>query len=63
MTSGRLPAMAGGKVDYIEAEVKLRQPWEILQVFTVMGICGLIWNNVKKSIEVVSAALGTGPKG
>lgn len=58
LTTGRLPAMSGSKVDYVHAEVKTRQPWEILQVFTILGIVGLISNNIRKSFETVSKILG-----
>ncbi|KAM5350874.1 hypothetical protein ACJZ2D_017157 [Fusarium nematophilum] len=42
LTTGRFPRMVGSKVDYIETEVKTRHPWEILQIFTVVGTVGLI---------------------
>ncbi|KAM0199406.1 hypothetical protein ACHAPI_003158 [Fusarium lateritium] len=50
LTTGRFPAMAGSKLDHIETEVKTRQPWEILQVFAVIGTVGLIWYNIQKSV-------------
>lgn len=49
LTTGRFPPMAGSKLDHIETEVKTRQPWEILQVFAVMGTVGLVWYNIQKS--------------
>ncbi|KAH7242257.1 acyltransferase-domain-containing protein [Fusarium tricinctum] len=49
LTTGRFPPMAGSKIDHIETEVKTRQPWEILQVFAVMGTVGLVWYNIQKS--------------
>jgi lysocardiolipin and lysophospholipid acyltransferase len=48
MTTGRFPAMAGGKVDFIETQVRTRHPWEILQVFSVVGTAALLWRNVMK---------------
>lgn len=57
MTTGRFPRMEGGKVDYIETEVKTRQPWEILQLFAVIGTVGLIWHNVKKTFATMTTAL------
>lgn len=55
MTTGRFPASAGSdKYDYIETQVRTRRPWEVLQIFAVVGLCGLIWNNVRKSFQVVS---------
>ncbi|KAM0354291.1 hypothetical protein ACHAPU_001335 [Fusarium lateritium] len=57
MTTGRFPRMADGKLDYVETEVKTRQPWEILQVFTVAGIAALIWYNIRKSFLTAKAAL------
>jgi lysocardiolipin and lysophospholipid acyltransferase len=54
MTTGRFPRMEGGKVDYIETEVKTRQPWEILQLFTVVGTAALIWHNIKKSFTTMT---------
>ncbi|CAH0038032.1 unnamed protein product [Clonostachys rhizophaga] len=54
MTNGRFPPMAGSEVDYIETLVKTRKPWEILEVFTVVGLVGLLWNNVRKVWAFVS---------
>ncbi|KAH7309514.1 acyltransferase-domain-containing protein [Stachybotrys elegans] len=48
LTTGRFPPMEG-KLDYVETIVRTRQPWEILQVFTVVGICSLIWHNLTKA--------------
>lgn len=58
LTKGRLPPMVNNKLPYIEAEVKTRYPWEILQVFTVVGIAGLIWNNVSKAIKAAGKLVG-----
>lgn len=54
MNEGRFPAMAGSKVDFVETSVNLRQPWEILQIFVVVGILGLAWKNVCKAYSFVS---------
>lgn len=54
LVAGRLPATAG----YVEAEVRTRYPWEILQVFTVVGIAGLVWHNVRKAIVVATRFVG-----
>lgn len=63
MLNGRFPALptptaeAAGKEsdakgEYIETEVKTRYPFEILQIFVVVGIVGLMWHNVAKAIRV-----------
>jgi lysocardiolipin and lysophospholipid acyltransferase len=54
LTTGRFPAMAESKIDYVETEVRPRHLWETLQIFTVVGICGLLWNNVRKAFQVFS---------
>ncbi|CAM1502708.1 Fc.00g074840.m01.CDS01 [Cosmosporella sp. VM-42] len=48
-TTGRFPEMPGSGVDFIETTIRTRGPLEILQIFSVMGIIGLVWRNVKKS--------------
>jgi len=58
MTTGRFPASVGTENKYIETEVRTRHNWEVLQIFAVVGICGLIWNNVRKSIQLVSKFVG-----
>lgn len=60
LTTGRFPAMAGGAADcdFVQTEVKTRHPWEILQVFTVVGLCGLVWNNVRKAWQVAAKLVG-----
>lgn len=58
LITGRLPAMPGGGVDFVEAEVRTRYPWEILQVFTVVGIAGLVWNNVRKACQAAAMLIG-----
>ncbi|KAF5025091.1 hypothetical protein F66182_2792 [Fusarium sp. NRRL 66182] len=55
MKTGRFPRMASGKVDYIETEVKTRQPWEIVQIFTVVGTAALIWHNINKTFSSVTS--------
>ena len=45
-STGRFPPCDFGKKEYIETEVRTKYPWEILQVFTVLGIVGLVWNTV-----------------
>lgn len=57
ITTGRFPAMAGSKTDFVETSVNLRHPWEILQLFTVVGIVGLAWNNVRKAWAFVSGLI------
>ena len=63
LTTGRFPAMAGAKVDFVTTSVKTRKPWEILQIFTVVGICGLIWNNIRKAWHIASSFLRIGGEG
>lgn len=58
LNKGRFPALAGAEVDYIETEVRTKYPWEILQVFSVLGICGLMWHNVRKLLHTLSAKFG-----
>ncbi|OAQ92571.1 1-acyl-sn-glycerol-3-phosphate acyltransferase 2 [Purpureocillium lilacinum] len=58
LTTGRFPPMAGAKAGFVETSVRTRQPWEILQVFTVVGICGLLWNNVRRLLHAASKGLG-----
>lgn len=49
MTKGRFPAMKGGEHDFIETAVKTRNPFEILQIFSIFGAAALIWHNIKKA--------------
>jgi lysocardiolipin and lysophospholipid acyltransferase len=44
LSTGRFPPCEFGKKEYIETEVRTRYPWELLQVFAVLGSVGLIWN-------------------
>ncbi|KYK57147.1 1-acylglycerol-3-phosphate acyltransferase [Drechmeria coniospora] len=54
LTTERFPAMAGAKQPFIETTVRTKYPWEILQVFTVVGICGLLWNSMRKLATAVA---------
>lgn len=54
MKEGRFPAMPNSATPYIETEVRTRSPFEILQVFAVVGITGLMWNNVQKLYAAVT---------
>ena len=44
VSTGRFPPCDFGKKDYIETEVRTKYPWEILQVFSVLGALGLVYN-------------------
>lgn len=57
MTTGRFPALAGAASEYIETGVRTRYPWEILQVFTVVGICGLVHHNILKAFQAARMLL------
>lgn len=54
LNTGRFPAMADGTTDYIETQVRTRYPWEILQVFSVLGIATLVWRNLRKFATTVT---------
>lgn len=58
VSTGRFPAMVDANVDHIETEIRTRQPWEILQVFSVIGTVALIWHNVKKGFNWASSFVG-----
>ncbi|PTB63468.1 acyltransferase-domain-containing protein [Trichoderma citrinoviride] len=58
LTTGRFPAMAGSKVDFIETKVRTKSPLEVLQVFTIVGITGLVWRNVQRFGGVVANRFG-----
>jgi hypothetical protein len=60
LTTGRFPATVGTKTPYIETAIRTRYPWEILQVFTVVGVCGLVWNNVRKLLSAAGGFVGLG---
>ncbi len=54
MTTGRFPPMAGAEIEYVSTSVRTKYPWEILQVFAVVGACGLAWSNVRKAFALAS---------
>ncbi|GAO18023.1 uncharacterized protein UV8b_00864 [Ustilaginoidea virens] len=58
LDKGRFPAMHGAEVEYVETEVRTRYPWEILQIFTVVGLCGLTWHNVRRLLHMAGAKMG-----
>ncbi|KAH6603196.1 acyltransferase [Trichoderma cornu-damae] len=58
LTTGRFPAMAGSEVDFIETAVRTKTPLEILQVFTIVGIAGLVWHNVQRFGGAVASRFG-----
>lgn len=58
LTTGRFPASTGVKWDYIETEVRTRKWWEVFQIFAVVGIFGLLWNNVRKAYGIASKLVG-----
>ncbi|KFA76548.1 hypothetical protein S40288_01556 [Stachybotrys chartarum IBT 40288] len=58
LTTGRFPASANSKLDYVHAFIKTRNPLEVLQVFTVVGIAGLFRNNVRKAWTLAGRLVG-----
>ncbi|KAH8909173.1 acyltransferase-domain-containing protein [Coniochaeta sp. PMI_546] len=47
VSTGRFPASPGeavtrGKEGFVETEVRTRYPWEFLQIYTVLGVVGLL---------------------
>lgn len=58
LTTGRFPAMPESSIEFVETEVRTRYPWEILQVFTVVGIVGMLWHNVQKLLSTVGMWVG-----
>lgn len=58
LTTGRFPAMVGSKVDFVETKVRTRNPLEILQLFTIVGIAGLVWRNVQRFGGAVANRFG-----
>ncbi|KAG8420234.1 hypothetical protein J3459_011282 [Metarhizium acridum] len=58
LREGRFPALTGGKTEYVETEVRTKHPWEILQIFTVVGTAGLLWHNVRKFLSTIAAKVG-----
>lgn len=59
METERFPPMAGAKVPYVITSVRLRSWYEILQVFSVVGILGLLWNNVCKAWIIAKTWFGS----
>lgn len=57
LNKGRFPPLSGTEIDYVETEVRTRYPWEILQIFSVVGICALLWHNVRRLLQMVSGKL------
>ena len=43
---------------YIEASVRTKYPWELLQIFIVPGICWLLYYNVRKVYSTLSTKMG-----
>ncbi|QPG93962.1 hypothetical protein C2857_003829 [Epichloe festucae Fl1] len=57
LNKGRFPPLSEAEVDYVETQVRTRYPWEILQIFSVVGICGLLWHNVRRLLQMVTGKL------
>ncbi|KAG5919667.1 hypothetical protein E4U42_006443 [Claviceps africana] len=57
LNKGRFPPSSGAGAGYVETEVRTRSPWEILQIFTIVGICGLVWHNARNLLRTVSSKL------
>ncbi|KAG9252992.1 acyltransferase-domain-containing protein [Emericellopsis atlantica] len=55
-TTGRFPPLQDGPTQFIETEVRTKYPWEIVNIFTVLGIVGLVTNSLKKLWAARSAA-------
>lgn len=61
MVKGRFPPLPSAKTEatedeskhdeYVETEVRPRYPFEVLQIFVVVAIVGLMWHNVAKVIR------------
>lgn len=56
LTTGRFPpspaeAVTSGHEGFLETEVRTRHWFEFLQVFVVVGILGLLWNNFSKFLH------------
>lgn len=58
LTTGRFPPSPDSETPYVETEVKTKSPFEILQVFSVVGIAALMWNNVRKLYAAVGKMFG-----
>lgn len=54
MKEGRFPPVTDSATPYVEIEVRTRSPFEIFQIFTVVGIAVLMWNNVQKLYTAVN---------
>ncbi|TWU77643.1 hypothetical protein ED733_008065 [Metarhizium rileyi] len=59
LNNGRFPALPGAKTKYVETDVRTRYPWEVLQIFSVVGIAALLWHNLQKAVSTISAKAGT----
>ena len=46
-------------VEYVQTAVRTRYPWEILQVFTIAGIVGLMFHSVSKAVHTVGSLVGS----
>lgn len=57
LTEGRFPPMPDSDTPYVETEVRARSPLEFLQIFSVVGIVGLMWYNVKKIYTTLTTKL------
>ncbi|KAJ4302049.1 hypothetical protein N0V88_002185 [Collariella sp. IMI 366227] len=65
VSTGRFPAspvavLTKGQEPFLETEVRTRYPWEILQIFTVLGAFGLVvsfllnlWNRFTSALPVI----------
>ena len=58
MKEGRFPPLPESTTPYVETEVKTKSPFEILQIFTVLGLVGLMWNNVRKLYIAITKMFG-----
>ncbi|KAK2597408.1 hypothetical protein QQS21_005956 [Conoideocrella luteorostrata] len=58
LSKGHFPPLPGAEVNYVETEVRTRYPWEILQIFSVVGICVLLWHNMRRLLQATSAKFG-----
>lgn len=54
----RFPPMVGAKADYVVTSVRLRSWWEIMQIFSIVGLLGLIWRNVVQAYALAQSWLG-----
>ncbi len=56
MTTGRFPAMINSSTGFVETQVRTKYPWEILQIFSVLGVSALLWSNVMKVYRAATKA-------